>query len=493
MRMLSTILPTRPLLALTLALATWFTACNPVSQHERGAGQPARVEIELHLLVVDDPGLAAEINRLRADWKARSGASIVLRETAADTLVADESLSAAGPVDAVIYPSRQLGTLVERGWIAPLPGGFADNSELAWRDVFELLQLVETSWAQTPYAVTFGSPVFTCLYRADLLEKLDRRPPNTWKEYHELASLLAKRESLGADAPAADAAWHASLEPLAPGWAGLMLLARAAAYARHRDHFSTLFNIETMEPLIAGQAFVRALDEMVADAKPSAGKSLGLDPAAVRREFFAGHAPLAISWPTRAEPDVAVDGAGAKVGFVELPGSPQAYNVANRAWETRPNQESPHVPLIGVSGRVGSIARASDHAEQTLALLAWLSGREWSNTISPASPATTLFRKSQVRTAQAWIERGLDTAAAEQYATSVRDALSRDMSLRALGIPGEEKYLAALDTAVAAAVRGERSPAEALAEAANQWREITTALSVESQRSAYRKSIGLQP
>ena len=67
------------------------------------------------------------------------------------------------------------------------------------------------------------------------------------------------------------------------------------------------------------------------------------------------------------------------------------------------------------------------------------------------------------------------------------------MSLRALGIPGQEKYLAALDAAVADAVRGERSAADALADAAAKWREITTELGVDAQRKAYRNSLGLQP
>ena len=55
--------------------------------------------------------------------------------------------------------------------------------------------------AQTPrgglrpqiMAVPFGSPVFCCYYRADLLEKLGRRPPKTWAEYQDLAKLLAEK------------------------------------------------------------------------------------------------------------------------------------------------------------------------------------------------------------------------------------------------------------------------------------------------------------
>ena len=55
-----------------------------------------------------------------------------------------------------------------------------------------------------------------------------------------------------------------TLEPLAPGWAGNVLLARAAAYAKHRDYYSTLFDKDSLEPRIATEPFVRALTELVA-------------------------------------------------------------------------------------------------------------------------------------------------------------------------------------------------------------------------------------
>mgnify|MGYP001147811999 CR=1 FL=1 len=46
---------------------------------------------------------------------------------------------------------------------------------------------------------------------------------------------------------------------------------------------------------------------------------------------------------------------------------------------------------------------------------------------------------------------------------------------------------------VHAALRGDRSPAECLTEAANQWRKITQDLGVENQRRAYWRSLGKNP
>jgi multiple sugar transport system substrate-binding protein len=474
-----------------LAATALSTACRP-SQIPVADRQAAQHGVELHVLVVDDPAMAEAIGRLGADWKARTGAGYVVDEIDSAALMAADSLP--NPADAVIFPSCQLGLLATRDWIVPLPADYTGSEILSWPDVFELLKVAETNWAGKPYGVSFGSPVLTCFYRADLLRQHHRQPPRTWSEYHELAEFFSHRDNLGPRAPDAAAPWQGAIEPLATGWSGRTLLARAAAYAKHRDHYSTLFQIDTMRPLVAGPAFVRALEELVADAKLAGPDAFGRDPAAVRREFFAGHAAFALSWPSHVDSaDVASLSEDASIGFIELPGSPKAYNVATRAWENRGEQESNHVPLLCLAGRIGSIAHTSAHSKEGFQLVAWLSGRQWAATISAASAATTVFRQSQLRAPQPWLEAAIDAEAGRQYARSVREALSRPAYLFALRIPGQDEYFSALDNAVARALSGEVSPADALGAAADRWTEITAQRGVQLQRKAYRESLGLEP
>ncbi len=184
-------------------------------------------------------------------------------------------------------PSHLLGVLAERKLLAAVPPAILSGAQ--WGDIFELLKLREAAWGQQIMAVPFGSPVFTCYYRADLLEKLHRKPPRTWTEYEELAKLLAAQK------PAGSSAWCGTIEPLAPGWAGLVLLARAATYAKHRDHYSALFNVETMEPMVAGPPFVHALEKLVAAAKLGPADPLSYDPAAARAAFWKGQCGMALS------------------------------------------------------------------------------------------------------------------------------------------------------------------------------------------------------
>jgi len=334
--------------------------------------------------------------------------------------------------------------------------------------------------------------VLVCYYRADLLEQLDRKPPKTWAEYRELAELLSVGSPGADDSPAGETLRHGTVEPLGPGWAGLVLLARAAPYARHRSYYSTLFDIDSMEPLVAGPPFVKALEELVAAAEFGPAEQLEFDPAAARRVFWEGRTAMALSWPTAAAEDLPEGPpADAQVGFVELPGSPAAYNHGNEAWEDREETASPHVPLLATAGRIGLAGSQSAHADAAFQLLFWLCDGQNGVAVSATSPATTLFRPAQSGEPAAWVEPLLSAEAAANYAETTEATFARQQSLVAPRIPGRADYLAALDTAIEQAVRGEQSPQEALDAAAAEWRSITSKLGPMKQKAAYLHSLGL--
>jgi multiple sugar transport system substrate-binding protein len=359
-----------------------------------------------------------------------------------------------------------------------------------------LLKLREAAWGERIMAIPFGSPVFCCYYRADLLDKLGRRPPKTWAEYQELADLLAKIKP-----SPSKASWSATLEPLKPGWAGLTLLARAAPYAKHRNYFSALFDSETMEPLVAGPPMVQALEELVAAAKLGPADPFQYDPAAVRAAFWRGQCGLALTWPSRATRDegrgtrgegkgVSVGG-DIRVGFVELPGSRRVFNLNNGTWDQRTANENPRVPLLAVAGRLGIVGKQSSQTEAAFRLLLWLSDSQRSSTVSAASRATTLFRQSNLKSPDLWVEKPA-VGSASEYGNITEAALSHEQWLDALRLPGRSEYLAALDAAVSAAVRGKQTPQEALRTAAAEWKKITARLGLDRQRAAYRHSLGLE-
>jgi len=438
--------------------------------------------VDLRLAVVDDRMLAAAVVRVHGEWNAQTGASFQVVEIAEKDLEQADVL----PADIVLCPSHLLGVLAERQLLAPVPPRILRDAE--WGGIFDLIKLRETACGDRIMAVPFGSPVFCCYYRPDLLEKLGRRPPRTWAEYQELAQLLADQK------PSSDAPWCGAIEPLAPGWAGLVLLARAAPYAKHRDNYSTLFSIETMEPLIAGPPFTRALEELVAAAKVGPDDPFRYTPFEARTAFWDGQCGMMLCWPTVAQEwEAKVDSQtnSIPVGFCEIPGSRQVFNPGSRDWDTRADNDDTRVPLLSIAGRLGMVSTKSENTDAAFQLLLWLSDSRMSPQVCAASPATTLFRQSNLTSPGQWVEHPAPALAAVQYGDATHAALSHEQWLGALRIPGRAEYLAALDEAVAAALGDEKPPKEALLQADAKWRKVTERLGVESQRAAYRHGLGL--
>jgi multiple sugar transport system substrate-binding protein len=502
--------------AVACCLLLLLAGCSgPQPDGGRASPGAALAGVKLRLLVAGDPELAAAVRQLHGEWNAQTGSEFQVESTRQQQFDAGVPFSA----DALICPSHEMGPLAERKLLAPIPQSLLRVNAGDWSDVFELLRLSEAAWVGKPLAVPFGSPVFVCYYRADLLEKLGRQPPKTWAEYQELAELLARRQNLGAaeekgvrsNLPERPQgcfaqigpdplfpAWSGTVEPLAPGWAALVLLARSAAYAKHRDNYSTLFDIRTMKPLVAGPPFVRALEELVAAAKLGSPDQLQYDPADARAAFWQGRCGMALTWPTAAAGGLPAGvaenvTASIRVGFAELPGSPKVFNVRKQSWENRAEEEDPHVPLTAVAGRIGVVARSSAHPAAALQLLFWLSGKQFSSRVSASSPATTLFRQSHLSAPRVWVEKPVSPRAAAQYAEVAEKAFSREQWVFALRIPGRREYLAALDEAVRRAVRGEQPAREALREAAARWQQITERLGLDQQRAAYCHSLGREP
>ena len=444
--------------------------------------------VKLQIVVADDPAIAAAVKRLKDEWNAQTGAEVEVTECKEKDLIDAASL----PGDAVICPADLLGQLAEANRLAPVPHRIAQNPDprSSWSQNFPLLRNQEAAWGSEVYGVPLGSPVFCCYYRPDLLEKLGRRPPETWQEYAELERLLR-------DAGAKSGVKYGAIEPLGNGWAGLVLLARAAAYAKERDNYTTLFDDKTFEPMIAGPPFVRALTELVEAAKLGPAEELDFDPAAVRAEFWKGTTAIAISWPTAAASAAArtpvADGTrSVRATFAELPGATEVYRASGGTWEPRSADAGRRVPLLGISGRLGVVRAGSQHADAAFELLLWLSDPQWSAQVFAGSPATTLFRSDQIAAAKSWVESGVSTSAARQFAEQTSAALSRGQFLSSLRLPGRAEYLAALDEAVHDAVRGQQKPGDALKQAANKWRAITRQYGMEKQKAAYMHSLGLE-
>jgi len=437
---------------------------------------------KLRLLVIDDSDFGSAIAR---EWQARTESEIELQTATAAELVQAKRL----PADVVITASAAIGELIERGLVVPLdPKQLADEA-FARQDIFELTRR-EMSWGNQPFAIPLGSPQLLLVYRPDIFEHLQLKPPQTWLAYRELLEKLKDRVALGHLGPRPDAPWQACAEPLAKGWAAQTLLARAAPYALHRDQVSPLFDYTTFEPLIAAPPFQRALEELADCHKHLPENRELFTPADAYEALYLGRCAMALTWPQRlseAASDAFVKSRPFPLACSELPGSPDVFNPGTQAWEPLNAAEDSRAALLAISGRVGLVTATSADPRRAQGFLQWLASGDDSSRICSQSRATTLFRNSQVPAAERWLD-----ARPPKFADVLQAAQSRARWMWSLRLPGHVDYLAELHTSVMAAIRGEQSPADALLSAAKKWREITANLGLPQQLQAHRRNLGLE-
>ena len=461
--------------------------CEKATEPDANTDKSQSKLYPMRVIVVDDAPFATVLER---QWKARIESSLELQQMSSEQLETVRQLVA----DVIIYPSACLGTLAHRKLIAaPSEAVFADQ-QYSLRDVFELQRGAEVRWGEQSYAFTFGSPQLVLAYRADLLRDRQLQPPLTWEQYQQLAERLTRSE-LGDSGPAESVPWSAVCEPLRAPWAAQVLLARAASYASHPSQFSVFFDYLTMEPLIAGPPFVRALEELVTAAKLGVAAPDQMTPEAARRTIMAGRAAMALCWPSHSTSDgqPLELAEGVEIGFTQLPGAIEAYNFGEQTWTPHEEQRTVYVPLLAVAGKLGSVVSNARRPRESAGILALLTGREWSGLLSPESPSTTLFRQSQVNAPQVWTDEALTLESSRQYTELVATTQSQPRRLSSIRIPGWQRYMAVLDQAVHAAHTGTQTPQQALTETAEAWSAITEELGLDSQREAYTRSLGLEP
>lgn len=451
-----------------------------------GCGPAETVETEekprelrsVDLLIIDDPPLAAAINE---QWSAKGDSELNVTEmTSAELLLLEKRPDA----DAVIYPTGLLGELAQRKWLDPMPTSALETNAYSANDVLLLPREFESRWGEEEIAIPFSSPQMMVAVRQDLLDQFDAEPPKTWVEYHKLARLLA--DAAGDDAKA----WSPAVEPLGDGWGGEVLLARTAPYIRDSSRRSALFDLQSMEPQIEAEPFVRALTRMADIASMNSDETLArATPAEALNAIYTGRCGMALTWPMNADIEAAAD---IQVTYHQLPGAREVWRFSGERWDQRPGDDPTRAALLASSGMLASLIRDTDRSRSAGAVLAILSGVEWSPLICAKSAAAGVFRGSHLQNIDPWISPAIGSEGIRSFEEAVIDMQTSEFHLFSPRIPGRARYIKALDDAVSRAILEKQDPQAALAEAAEEWREITKSIGLESQKKAYRLSLGIR-
>jgi multiple sugar transport system substrate-binding protein len=471
--------------------------------------------ITLKVGAIGDPAMLAGAKLQRGEWAASRGGTFEF----GDKPIGIPEVSG---VDVFLFPGEMMGDLIDAGALAviprsaymvPRPIDAADPAApdrdaegetpkqptgpveaFQFNDIAPVFRDQVARYGDEMVALPYGGSALVLVYRLDAFRREANQtaakdagfrlePPKTWKEFEALARFFQGRDWDGDGTP--DLGVSLALGEDSEGVADSIFLARAASPGQHPDHFSFLFDADSMTPRLNSPPFVEALAGLVglrACGPPGMDK---FDARAAREAFRAGHSAMLIDRAERA----AMWSQSKPIGVAPLPGSSRVFDPARKAWKdiSPPNAPS-YLPrgggwLVGVRrGLQGTrLDAAIDFAR-------FLADPENSNRVrSERSFAMLPTRISQMG-------QGMPdpTSAPDVDVRLWSDAVSRTLMaakvVPGLRIPEAGGYLADLTLGRLAAMSG--TPVEeALDEVVARWNKRTAALGVKHQTWHYRRSL----
>lgn len=475
-------------LILMLAGAT-LVGCRPDAPPEDEViEEVAERPDDLRLLVVGDPDVGDKIAR---QWSARRDGELAVVSITAEEFVSS-NYEIGADIDVVIYPTRFLGDLASNEDLLPVPKWLSKSDTLNREEFLRHHRLTLVRHGSIAWAIPLGAPQMAVVYNVDALKKRSINPPETWKEFVAIGEQLRENDVSSddeSDPPGQTLPVTVEL-PLAKGWAANTVLARVAPLIRNRGRLSTVFERNSMEPLIASAPFVKALT----DIKLMIGEShasLELTPADVYQRLLAGKSAIGVTWPSRSFSDeLGDDQIVASIGVVEMPGSSEWYDSQSGQWTKRPGPDESRVDLVGFSGLLASVSQEGRNTEWAFRFLEWLGSKPINLVTIVDSPLSGPMRASHLGDPTRWTGTRIPDSASEQYVDVIRDCNERPVVFMFPRLPGQEQYTAALDQNIRACLKGDLEPKAALEKTAEQWEAITEERGRQNQIRALRSDAG---
>lgn len=439
--------------------------------------EPQRVrKITLDVLILDDQVYGKEL--VRQFSSRRNGTANVTEMSWED--FANGGYQAAEEHDLLVYPSWRLGELAARGLIEPITENNSSMDEQRERSLLIFDRNQAVNWGDQEVAVSLGQSAWVALYRADVLKKLKAEVPQDWKAFDRLAAEIVELE---------DASLPTQIGfPLKGHWATKSLMLRVAAAIRIPGKYSSIFDVSTMEPLIDTEPFIEALRSL---QKQTDSVAEPQTPESILADFVKGDLAIAVVPINRHWLDSEGDVEFPATELGPVPGWQEMYDPARESWITPASQSTLSVPLAGSTGMLASASAKSKQIRNATEVMTWMTEKKIGAILSSESPNTGMSRKVDLANPGRWLGDRLPARNASQFVDYINDLNGSRRILFFMRIPDADQYLEVLDEAVRQAVFENANAVEVLAAAALAWSQITDELGLETQKEAFRKSVGL--
>ena len=436
----------------------------------------------LNVLFVDSTEVADEVARR---WTADRNGELAISSVSADEYLAND-YAASEQHDVVIYPARLLGQLSADDQVIPLPDEVWNSEELDNRGLLRDSRTTLIRFGDQRWAVPLGSPGLRMMLRKDVLDALELQVPKTWPDFVQLIEKLSSSKPVDEDGNALPVDLYF---PTDGQYAAYSLLAISASTVRHRGKLNSVFNRQTMEPLIAEPPYAEAL----ATLREVTSRAKGSTVEQAVSKFFQGEAAVVVGWPTAAFGDEAEvsDATLDNCIVARLPGSRRWYDFSSSRWQ--PNDDGvAQVELTGFTAIQASLLTSNRHPTTAYDFLSWLGSKKVAISVFSKCPNSSPTRASHLGNTQSWTGELLSVENNDIYADQITQINEQPVFLMFPRINGIEEYLASLSEGVRSYLNEEATdPNAVLRKVADQWNVMTEKYDRNQQEKLLRMDFGL--
>jgi multiple sugar transport system substrate-binding protein len=439
-------------------------------------------------------------------------------------VIFNDIFTGAGAYDGFVPPMLFLGDMKEKLVVLNdrmcdprFPKVFTDEeckiSEGAKRGLTTLMPSMQPlfRWGDNWYAVPWDADSHILYYRRDIIEnpkiaakyKADTgkelRPPKSQQELLEMACYFNGKDPLGTGKPIYGVMQPGALNSQLFDWWKDVADAWATVVGGAKDGFSETFHFspDTMEPLINGPGHVAALEWLKKAYACGPSDFASIDLGAHFNRFVQGESVFAWSAgdisALAQEKESKIKG---KLGVMPIPGSTEIWNSRDGRM-VHVDSPRPAYDVWGASWS-GEVSSLSKNPDATYALFAFLGSptmRVWNvkwgfDGIDIGRTADFLPPDGTAKL-ETYLSGGFDEGDARRVSKAIHDDLAGP-TYEYFKLPGAAEYNLALEIAVQQTLTDQLTPKQALDGVAEQWNAITDRLGRDSQKEAYRQTLGLK-
>jgi multiple sugar transport system substrate-binding protein len=402
---------------------------------------------------------------------------------------------------AIVLPQWQID-FADAGYLEDLTERRQSDAALQWEDIAPLFRNFSAIYKGRTYSIPLDGDFHMVYYRTDLFKEAGLTPPETWDKYLAIAKQFHRQDLNGDGEPDYGSCIEKRPKEYSASIFGSFFTPFLQSQGTAQGVF---FDPDTMKPLVNNPGFTRALEIYKQTMDYGVPQDENLSQAQARALFLGGRCAMTLDWGDVGTLAIApatskvID----KVGAFITPGTTQVLDQKTGKLVACDKFTCPyaidgvnHAPYAAYGGWVGVVAAktAPRVKDAAYAFLSYMGQSAQSNIdVTLGETGFNPYRISQFKNPDPWIKAGMSPEAANNYLGAIGVSLNSSNMVLDLTIKSNQEYIKTLDAIRADFLVNKITTAETIRQIEQKWEQITNQVGRESQRAAYRASLGLTP